>query len=218
MGGTSGWFEVIVLAAIAGFIAWRLFSVLGSRTGHEAPPVERRPLGEDARDVFTPSQPAPLRPVYAAEPKAFALPESMSADLQEALREIARLDTRFDPESFLSGARSAYDLILGLFWQADINGLKPLLGDDAHFAFAQAIHGRHMIDTITPAMVQSIESAEITAAEVVGSTAHVTVRFVAKIMTAGDLDTATDDWTFSRHTRSDDPNWLLISTDDSIGA
>ncbi len=217
MGGTSGWFEVIVLAAIAGFVAWRLFAVLGSRTGHEAPPVERRPLADEPRDVFQ-ARPAPVRPAYAAEPKAFALPENMDAALQETLREIGKLDTRFDPETFVVGARGAYQLILEHFWHGDVDGLKALLGDDAHFGFAQAINTRADGKKVVNSHLVDILSAEITGAEIVGATAHISVRFAATIASDGQTSTATDEWTFSRHTRSDDPNWLLIATDDSVGA
>lgn len=217
MGGASGWFEVIVLAAIAGFVAWRLFSVLGSRTGHEAPPVERRPLGDDPREVFQP-RPAPARPAYTAEPKTFVLPDAMDPALQQTLREIGKLDTRFDPDSFLNGAKAAYVMILEHFWRGDVDSLKSLLGDDAHFAFAQAINTRMDGHRILNNYVSSISSAVITGAEIIGATAHISVRFTANILSDGATSMATDDWTFSRHTRSDDPNWLLLATDDSLGA
>jgi predicted lipid-binding transport protein (Tim44 family) len=218
MDDATGWFEVIVLAAIAGFVAWRLFSVLGSRTGHETPPMERRPMADDPRDVFSGGRPSPARPVTPAEPQAFLLPENMDPALQQQLREIAAQDTSFTPDSFLNGARAAYGFILETFWQGDSASLKAFLGDDAHFAFTQAINIRLDAQKVLDSKLERITSADIIAAELIGSTAHITVRFVATIVANGISGTATDDWVFSRHTRSSDPNWLLIATDDSVGA
>jgi predicted lipid-binding transport protein (Tim44 family) len=214
----TGWFEVIVLAAIAGFVAWRLIATLGTRTGHETPPVDRRSLGdEQPRDIFS-GRPVPQRTTAPAEPKQFELPASMDADLQLRLREIADLDPAFDPAGFANGARGAYKIILEHFWNGDADSLKTLLADDAHFGFAQAITVRPAGSKTVNSQLSSILSADITGAELVGATAHITVRFVANIINDGITSTATDDWTFSRHTRSSDPNWLLIATDDTLGA
>jgi predicted lipid-binding transport protein (Tim44 family) len=218
MDDATGWFEVIVLAAIAGFVAWRLFSVLGSRTGHEPPPVERRPLTDDPRDVFPNPRHTVSRPAAPAEPKPLDLPDSMNPVLQQQLRDIAAQDNSFTPDSFLIGARAAYGFILENFWQGDSATLKSFLGDDAHFAFTQAINTRQDSQKVLDSKLESITSAEIVAAELIGSTAHVTVRYTATIVANGVSSTATDDWVFSRHTRSADPNWLLIATDDSVGA
>jgi predicted lipid-binding transport protein (Tim44 family) len=218
MGGSSDWIEVIVLAAIAAFVAWRLFATLGSRTGHEPPPVERRPVGDESRDIFHASRPATPRASRVAETVSLTFPESMPADLQAGLKEIATLDTRFSPEGFLAGARAAYQLILEHFWQGDTDDLKPYLGDDAHFAFARAISSRAEAEKTVNSQLSVIKSADITQSELVGTTAHITVRFVSTVLTDGKTATVTDDWTFSRHTQTDDPNWMLIATDDSIGA
>jgi predicted lipid-binding transport protein (Tim44 family) len=218
MGGSSDWIEVIVLAAIAAFVAWRLFATLGSRTGHEPPPLERRSMSDDRSDYRAPSRPEKAGKARVIEPKALVFPETMSAGLQATLKEIAALDSRFGPDSFLDGARGAYQLILEHFWQGDTDGLKPYLGDDSHFAFARAIASRPDGEREIKSQLAAIESATITSAELIGSTAHLTVRFVTSIVSNGQTSAATDDWTFSRHTQTDDPNWLLIATDDSIGA
>jgi predicted lipid-binding transport protein (Tim44 family) len=218
MGGSSDWIEVIVLAAIAAFVAWRLFATLGSRTGHEPPPVERRPVGDEPRDIFKSSRPSTARAIQPQESNILTFPDSMPADLQAKLQEIAALDARFSSESFLNGSRAAYQLILEHFWQGESDELKPYLGDDAHFGFARAIASRPEAEKILNSQLTSIKSAEITHAELVGTTAHIVVRFVANILSDGKTSAITDEWTFSRHTQTDDPNWMLIATDDSIGS
>jgi predicted lipid-binding transport protein (Tim44 family) len=218
MGGSADWIEVIVLAAIAGFVAWRLFATLGSRTGHEPPPVERRPIGDEPRDIFKSSRPSPARTSRTPDSNILTFPDSMPADLQAKLQEIAALDARFAPETFLNGARAAYQMILEHFWQGESDALKPYLGDDAHFAFAREIASRPETAKTLASQLSNIKSADITGAELVGTTAHIVVRFVATVVADGKTSTITDDWTFSRHTQTDDPNWMLIATDDSIGS
>ena len=89
----------------------------------------------------------------------------------------------------------------------------------------QAIEDRqkagHKLETI----VNTIRSATLTEAELKGSVAEVTVKFVSELANvtrnADDqvidgspnaVEDVTDVWTFSRDTRSKDPNWTLIGT------
>ncbi len=71
-----------------------------------------------------------------------------------------------------------------------------------------------------------IEKAEIAAAEMKGSEAHVTLNIVSQMISAtldkegtlidGDLENVVeikDLWTFARDTRSRDPNWKLVATE-----
>jgi predicted lipid-binding transport protein (Tim44 family) len=72
----------------------------------------------------------------------------------------------------------------------------------------------------------SIDAADVTAAELRGRTAQVTVRFVSKLVSvtrnrAGEVidgnpdkvADVTDVWTFARDLSSRDPNWKLVATE-----
>ncbi len=72
----------------------------------------------------------------------------------------------------------------------------------------------------------SIDVAEITAAELRGKTAQITLRFVSQLVSAtrdrsgnvidGSADSVTsvtDVWTFARDVTSRDPNWKLVATE-----
>ena len=72
----------------------------------------------------------------------------------------------------------------------------------------------------------SIDAADITAAEMRGRTAQVTVRFVSQLVSVtrdragtvidGNPDKVTDVtdvWTFARDVTSRDPNWKLVATE-----
>jgi predicted lipid-binding transport protein (Tim44 family) len=95
----------IVLIVAAGIILFRLYTVLGRRTGHERPPQENYRF-----------QPNPDAPQTAAADKIAALPqpkrietiEGQPADpVARGVLDIKLADRGFETERFLSGARSA---------------------------------------------------------------------------------------------------------------
>ena len=212
---------IVILAMVFLFVAFRLWSVLGRRTGHEqtiARPAEAAPApigaGRSLPDNSTP--PAPARPAIV-EPPAEA-----------GVRAIQAADGGFDAAQFLEGARSAYRMILEAYWRGDVETLRRLTDDDVHEAFASAIAARAEAGEVLENRLVTIENAVIEKAGMNGQTANVTVRFDADIaavtrdtdgnVVAGSLTDAVpthDVWTFSRNVRSDDPNWTLVETDEA---
>ena len=218
-------FDVILLALLAGFIAFRLYTVLGRRTGHERSPDDQLRLPDGAR-------PNPKAP--AAKDNVVSLPEraaqagaaaTNATPLSRALLDIKLHDRAFDTERFLSGARQAYEMIVTAFARGERDVLQPLLSEDVFDAFDRAIKAREAKKERVDFTFLSLKSARITGAEMKGSMAEVTVTFDSEIMLAGydpsgtliegDPKTphsVTEVWTFARETRSNDPNWSLIST------
>jgi len=111
----------IIFLALAVFIFLRLRSVLGQRTGNERPPFDRagRNAVQGAQDNNVVSMPgkvidqAPLAPTADVAPptdrwKGLAEP---GTPLAQGLDAISTQDSSFDPRHFLSGARSAYEMI-----------------------------------------------------------------------------------------------------------
>jgi predicted lipid-binding transport protein (Tim44 family) len=220
--GEDNWLiEIVVLAMLAGFIALRLVSVLGRRTGHEEP----------AGDLVRRSPAEALPPMQTAgdarQPTALELPEGTPPRLRESLVRIAAADPMFDPVHFVEGATAAYRMILEAFWNSDEAALKNLVSDDIAAEFGNAIEARKEEGLTLDNRIVGIERAEIVNAEMRGAMAEVTVRFDADLVAltrdkdgnvvAGSTSDAVqthDVWTFSRHTGSPDPNWLLIETDE----
>jgi len=142
-----------------------------------------------------------------------AVPAGTDKDLAPALQAIADADSGFDPERFIVGARSAYQMILEAFWAGHSGAMEGLVSDEIQENFATAIESREGVRLDNH--IIGIDSAAITDAAMVGQMAEVTVRFVARIASGGgDAAPTADVWTFSRHVGSRDPNWLLIATDD----
>ena len=114
-------YMIVILALVAGFLALRLYSVLGRRTGHEQQPA---PLQPDDR-----APPAVLQPAMQPQPAAERARLGESPIAQEAengIRAIIAADRYFDVQQFLDGARSAYGMILDAFWTGKRDDLRWL--------------------------------------------------------------------------------------------
>ncbi len=147
--------------------------------------------------------------------------------LEKGLSEIAKADRRFDPERFLEGAKTAYEMIVMAFAEGNRKLLKQLLAKEVYEGFASAIDAREKKKLIVDSSFVGIDSAEFVSAGMrSGRTARITVKFVSSLITAthdragnvveGDpkkVREVTDIWTFSRETNSRDPNWKLVATE-----
>lgn len=209
---------VVLLAMVAGFLALRLYMVLGRRTGHEQPmprPTEDR---LPAPPVLRPAEPTP-------EIREMSI-RMIEGGAETGLRAISGADSSFDLAQFIQGAKSAYRMILEAFWAGDDEKLSWLVSDDVHAAFTEATRQRADAGHVVDNRLVSIERAIVTDASLQGRVARITVRFDADIaavtrdvdgnVVAGSLSDAVqthDVWTFARTLRSDDPNWKLVETD-----
>lgn len=211
---------VVILALVTVFLAFRLYAVLGKRTGHEQQP---RPAEEL---VGSKSVAGPLLDI-TPESKSSGDPIVLPGAARGA-RAIAAVDSSFEPVRFVEGAKSAYRMILEAFWKGDEAALADLTNEDVRAAFGHAIAARKAAGQTLDNRLVLIEKAVIAEAELEGQTARVTVRFDADIaavtrdadgnVIAGSTNDAVpthDAWTFSRQVRADDPNWLLVETDEA---
>ena len=213
--------EIVLLALVALFVGLRLYAVLGRRTGHEQQPVLRPAEPVAGADVAPP----PVDPAMDRNDRSGLVYEDKAAD---GIRAIIATDPSFDVARFLEGAQSAYRMILEAFWKGRQEDLTDLVGDEVRASFAAAIAERdaagHQLDN----RLIGIERASIDDAQLQGRSASITVRFDADIaaitrdatgeVVAGSLSDAIathDLWTFRRNLGSNDPNWLLVETDDA---
>ena len=224
----------IIFLALAVFIFLRLRNVLGQRTGAERPPYDRaaRDVVQGAQDNIVPMpgkviDPAPSAPSAAVTPpadrwKGVAEP---GTPLALGLDAVAALDTSFDPQHFLSGARGAYEMIVLAFANGDRRALKDLLSSEVYESFEAVIRDREKHEQKTETRFVSIDKAELVNAEVRDRNAQLTVRFVSQMISVtrdkagaivdGKQDKVTDItdvWTFARDSSSRDPNWKLVGT------
>jgi len=232
----------LVIIGVAIFILMRLRSVLGTRTGNERTHKDRtdraphRPKAREAGkgDVVIPLHPDQAQILQKEELERFERKREAELDkltgdnskLRQALVDIAEVDASFSPKGFLNGAGSAYEMIVTAFARGDKGSLKDLLEKDVYEGFVTAIDAREADGQKVDFTFVALPNIEYLQAELEKRIASITLRFDAQVVSAtkdsdgrlveGDeervIDIA-DEWTFARNTRSRDPNWKLVATD-----
>ena len=221
---------IFMVAAVVIFLQLR--NVLGRRTGNERPPFDpytagrKRPAESNASDnvVSLPKRKGAQEAVdQYVEIDQAAAPGS---ELNKGMRAIRDADAGFQPKTFVDGAKMAYEMIVMAYADGDRKTLKNLLSREVYDGFVQAISEREQRGEKIQSSFVGIDKADIVGADMKGSEAHVTMRIVSELISAtrdgagevidGDPETVAevkDVWTFSRDTRSRDPNWKLVATE-----
>jgi predicted lipid-binding transport protein (Tim44 family) len=229
----SGFFDVysIIFLIIAVVIFMRLGSVLGRRTGNEPSPYETRvkpPAGarNDNIVALPPRERGSPPSAEAPDLKPLARHAAAGTPLYDGLAAIMSSDPSFGAEHFLTGAKAAYEMIVTAFAQGDRPTLKNLLAPDVYEGFVSAIAEREKKERKAELTFVGIEEVKITAAELDGKVARVSLRFFAELISctrdkdgkvvegdATEVQTIRDAWTFARDVGSRDPNWKLVATE-----
>lgn len=202
--------DIIIFAAIAGFVLYRLYLVLGQDVGFKP--------GETTGEEET-------TPVS----RKTASTHTASDQLLEKIQGLQKLDSQFRPQEFQEGASHAFEMILEAFNQGDTETLKNLLEENIYTIFETAISTRKKKKETWDNTLIRVQSADITDVLVKkAKRAFITVKFVSDqilvtknvrgVVIEGDpdqIEVLTDIWTFARDIDSKDPNWLLAKTANS---
>ncbi|MGC8534425.1 MAG: Tim44/TimA family putative adaptor protein [Rhizomicrobium sp.] len=207
---------IVFIAMVACVILFRLYTVLGRRTGQERP---RDPFGRIAR---------PDSGNVVGLPERSARAESLdtpSDPLSRGLYDIALADHGFNEAHFIEGAKSAYEIIITAFAHGDRAALRPLLSDEVYAAFDSVMRERDAKHHKVSFTFIGFGEVRITEAVLKKRMAEVTVSFGANFISAttdasgavvhGDPNSVrgvADVWTFARDVRATNPNWTIIAT------
>ncbi len=197
--------QLIIFAGLAAVVLFQLYSVLGRRVG-------RQP--EDG----TGPKPLPGAPGVPDRPAEDNLASGVSLS---GLAAVKGVDPGFDLAHFLDGARSAYATIVRAYSSGDRETLKPLLSPIVNDAFEAGMAAREAEGRTEETEFTQPPRADLDNAALDGTTARLTVRFLAEFRTRGkgpEGETVDDRrtaelWTFERDLKSKDPNWILIRVD-----
>lgn len=192
-------FDLIIFAVLAVFLGWKLYSVLGRRTGNErsidpfmtkpgsapsgtpnsepaaraprldAPANEDAPPARDERPVL-PREQRQLEAIIAQSPES----------ARKGLEAIRAADPEFDGVAFLSGAKVAFDMILSAFAAGDASGLKPLLAPEVMQQFGSAISDRLRRKETLKTTLVGIIGLELLDAEMKGPDARIKLKFTSQ--------------------------------------
>lgn len=219
MGGGIQIVDIVLFAVLALILIFKLGSVLGRRGEDERPGTDNfnatNPEQDDGDNVVA----MPARNVPTPEEIASMDP------LEAGVAQIKVADPSFREKEFIKGVRMAFEVILDAFANADVKTLKTLLDTTVYENFAGAIRDREKAGHQLETTIVGIDESEIVKAGMDGNVASVTVKVVTEQVNAlkdaageiveGDpaiVVKVTDVWTFSRNTKSKNPNWLLVAT------
>ncbi len=190
--------EILFFAIVAAFLGWRLYSVLGRRTGHEK---RFDPFGQSDAPTSLPERDGNVRrlPEPAARPdrpqdrpidrnadrerrKIEAAIAGVSGDVRRGLDEIRAADPKFDPVDFIAGARIAFEMILNAFAKGDAKALRPRLSDQVFENFNGAIEERTRNKQRLETTLVGILGADIVDAEFAkeANEARVSIKFMSQ--------------------------------------
>jgi len=210
--------NLLILAAIAIFVLFRLFASFGKlgdedeSTGHE---------GSNFKTVI------PIETETAKE--AEAIPdiklEVLNKESKEYLNEIMTIDPNFNLGLFMKKATFAFEYILDLYSKQDVNALKELVAPEVLSGFEKRVGELKASGKMLKIMIISVTDTKIQDIKLSDKAVSIKVSFDShQIEYQTDMNGAIvsgnssnvikkeDCWTFSRKLESNSPNWLLVAT------
>ena len=190
--GDLQFFDILIFAAIAGFIIYRLRSVLGKRTGFQKNISEPKPQETKKQEDVQ------------------KIPSLM--DNETKLEAVYKKINNFNHREFLDGAKKAFEIIISSFNNGDKKTLKNLVSKDVYSAFEKAIDEK----TNNPeSQFYSLIVEGIADAKVENNTISISVNFISEQMLNNDEGSIVknkDTWTFEKSVNSSSPIWILTQT------
>ena len=198
---------LLVVFAVVAFV--RLRSSLGKRTGNEEPLAGHQSTS------------------YKKNGKEDGLDsgQDMRISSEAILNQLSKSDSSFTQENFISGAKSAYEMIIMAYAGEDLKDVRQFLSKDVYSGFSSAVKLRVKSGQKLFNEIVSFDAVEIKSASIIEDKAEIIVSFETKIISyaidskeqtiEGNQDSPqsiSDIWVFERSIKSRDPNWLLIST------
>tara|TARA_Y100001970_G_C14215341_1_gene849308 strand:- start:1618 stop:2199 length:582 start_codon:yes stop_codon:yes gene_type:complete len=190
--GDLQFFDIIIFAAIAAFIIYRLRSVLGKRTGFQKETTNNKPNYKEESN------------------QTKKIPSLLDNELK--LEAVYKKTENFDHKLFLEGAKKAFEIIITSFNNGDKKTLKSLVSKNVYLAFEKAIddNKNNPSSQFYSLIIEGIEDAHVT-----NNTISISVNFVSEQMVnndEGQIIKNKDTWTFEKQADSTSPIWILTQT------
>jgi len=190
--GDLQFFDILIFAAIAGFIIYRLRGVLGKRTGFQKNISDPKPQETKKQEVIQ------------------EIPSLM--DNETKLEAVYKKVNNFNHKEFLDGAKKAFEIIISSFNNGDKKTLKNLVSKDVYSAFEKAIDEKtnNPESQFYSLIIEGIEDAKVE-----NNTISISVNFISEQMLnndEGSISKNKDTWTFEKPLNSSGPIWILTQT------
>jgi predicted lipid-binding transport protein (Tim44 family) len=227
----SGWIDVVVFAAIAGFLWLRLRKTLGETNDNAPPPLELPKVFSQKPTDILPQMPAALRG-NMAEAWGSMLPNFnivANATAHQQLGAVFAAHPSFDPIAFLEGAKRALPLIVQAYVAQDNAVLDKLLAPALATEFKAKIASRLALGETYHAQVHHVKKATIAGAQVDSAHIFITGDFISEESITrhnaqgivinhadGHKQDIYDSWQFVQPISSDTNIWQLHTIFDDI--
>ena len=218
--------QVLILAAVAAFLFWRLSIVLGIRTGFEKTLDAKIDL--KTTDIVKEKK-TKLESISIEMSNDEDISDYVELDSTSGLqfKNIKKFEESFSVHNFVSGAKNAYELILMAYENGDLDTLRMYLSDEVYTDFETIVTDR--ISKGYTVDASFIGLREIRIRDVIFNdkdlNAEITVFFKCELTSIvrdsedaiiegnnSKVKTHTDIWTFGRVIGANDPEWKLIAT------
>ena len=192
--GDLQFFDIIIFAAVAAFIIYRLRGVLGKRTGFQKKPIDQQ---------FVKEQPTQKQ----EEVKTPQLREN-----EQKLEVVYKKIPTFEHRSFLEGAKKAFEIIISAFNKGDKDTLKKLVSTDVYKAFESAINNgsNNPNSQFYSLVIDGVDDAKVENGNIT-----IGVNFISEQILGDneeDIVKNKDTWVFEKPESSKGPVWMLVST------
>jgi predicted lipid-binding transport protein (Tim44 family) len=129
--------DILILGFVAGFILYRLFSVLGRKDNDGDISIStQEDINKNMIDISAITKAEDSKIDIASQEKDIA------PEFEGILEEIRKLDPVFSLKKFLDGAKLAFEMIIEAFAANDRNTLKELLDKNTYKQFEKEIERR----------------------------------------------------------------------------
>ena len=221
--------QIIVLAAVAFFLFWRLKSVLGSRQGFEntdqnintkTKPANQNIKSKKNEDIID------LKSNTTDEDVADYVEEN--SEQFKTLTNMKSVEEGWMVSHFVSGAKLAYEEILMAFENGDLEKIKKMTSNEVYLTFKDVIDDRNAKGLKVEATFGGVRDIRIKDVKLNKKSleANITMVFRCdisysikdknnKLLEGGpdNVKKQKDVWTFARKMNSDIPNWYLVKTE-----
>ena len=190
--GDLQFFDIIIFAAIAVFIIYRLRNVLGKRTGFQKKINEKEYVNKDLEEEETTTP---------------QLKEN-----EKKLEAVYKKIPSFDHKTFLEGAKKAFEIIISAYNKGDKKTLKSLVAKDVYNAFETGINsGSNNPDSqFYSLVIEGVNDAKVESGKII-----IAVNFISEQILGDNEEQVIknkDTWVFEKPESSSDPAWTLTST------
>lgn len=190
--GDLQFFDIVIFAAIAAFIIYRLRSVLGKRSGFQKQAPEQNTIQKEQQNDIK------------------KIPSLLDNELK--LQNVYEKVNDFDHKQFLDGAKKAFEIIITSFNNGDKKTLKSLVSDNVYSAFENAINENNNDPSsqFYSLVIESIEDAKVE-----NNIISISINFISEQMLNNDegkIIKNKDTWTFEKPVNSSSPKWVLTQT------